>query len=194
MNEKPKQEENISHLKELINKQTNDEILDILKKRKHYQPEAVDIAVEEAIERKLIHSEQDLVNPEFRTEPLTRSLFPTIEKEENKKKIRKSLGRNLLIAALLPVIFGFKQFNVGNTAEGIGLFVFALIWGGLSAQIMRQGGKRNVDALLGLSILSLGYVGIYLQSTVQFSNFDHFVVIAFFLLVLYGLFFLRRLV
>lgn len=194
MNEKPKQEENISHLKELINKQTNDELLDILKKRKYYQSEAVDIAVEEAIERKLIHSEQDLVNPEFRTEPLKCSLFPTIENENNREKVRKSLSRSLLFAALLPLIFGFQQINGGNTAEGIGLFVFALIWGGLSAQIMRQGGKRNVDALLGLSILSLGYVEIYLQTTVQFSYFDHFVVIAFFLLVLYGLFFVRRMV
>jgi len=194
MNEKPKQEENNSHLKELINKQTDDEILDILKKRKYYQSEAVDIAVEEALERKLIHSEQDLVTSEFRAEPLKRSLFPTIENEKNRKKIRKSLGRSLLLAGLLPLIFGFKQFNTGNTAEGIGLFVFALIWSRLSAQIMRQGRKRNVDALLALSILSLGYVGIYLQSTVQFLYFDHFVVIAFFLLVLYGLFFIRRLV
>jgi hypothetical protein len=193
MNEKPKQEGNYSHLKEFINKQTDDEILDILKKRKHYQAEAVDIAVEEAIERKLISSEQDLVSPEFRPEPLKRTLLPTIENENSRVKVRKSLGRSLLIIALLPLIFGFTQLNAGNTAEGFGLAVFALIWGGLSTQIMRQGGKRNVDILLGLTILSLAYVVFFLQSRVQFSYFDHFVVVAFSLLIFYGLFFLRRL-
>jgi uncharacterized membrane-anchored protein len=194
MNEKSKQEEDVSHLKEFINKQTDEEILDILKKRKHYQPEAVEIAVEEAIERKLINSGQDLVKPEFQAEPLKRSLFPTIEHEKTRKKVRKSLGRSLLIVSLLPLIFGFTRFNAGNIAEGIGLFVFALIWGGFSTQIMLKGGRRNVNILLALSVLSVAYVGIYLQSMIQFSYFDHFVVVAFFLLIFYGLFFVRRLV
>lgn len=194
MNEQSKQEQNNYHLKELINKQTDEEILEILKKRDYYQPEAVDIALQEAIERKLIHSEQDLLNSEFRTEPMKHNLFPKIENENNRRKIRKSIGRSLLIVSLLPLIFGYTHFRTGNIAESLGLFGFALIWGGFSAQIIRKGGKRNVDALLALSVLSLVYVGLYLQSTIQLSYFDHFVVLALFLFVLYGLFFLRRVV
>ena len=62
----------------------NDEQLkEVLKKRKLYQPEAAQAAIKEAIKRELIHSEEDLVKTEFRAKPLKKRLFPEIENKKN---------------------------------------------------------------------------------------------------------------
>ena len=93
MQEKSKPEIINSDFKEIINKHTDEQILEILKKRAHYQPEAVEVAVNVAIERELIHTEQDLFGPEFSSEPLRRKLIPEISREKNKNRIRKSISR-----------------------------------------------------------------------------------------------------
>jgi len=194
MQEKSKTETNNSDLQEIFNKHTDEQILEILKKREHYQPEAVDVAVKEAISRKLIHSEQDLFSPEFSPEPLKRKLIPEIHREKNKNRIRKSLGRSLLIAGVLPLIFGFVRYNSGQLFEGIGILVFGLTWMFLSAQIIRKGSKSVIHLLLGITFASLIYVGYLFADSKSVIFMDAFIIAVLYLLVFYGLFFVRKLV
>ncbi|HKL31261.1 MAG TPA: hypothetical protein VJ919_01935 [Tangfeifania sp.] len=194
MQEKSKTETNNSDLQEIFNKHTDEQILEILKKREHYQPEAVDVAVKEAISRKLIHSEQDLFSPEFSPEPLKRKLIPEIHREKNKNRIRKSLGRSLLIAGVLPLIFGFVRYNSGQLFEGIGILVFGLTWMFLSAQIIRKGSKSVIHLLLGIAFASLIYVGYLFADSKSVIFMDVFIIAVLYLLVFYGLFFVRKLV
>jgi len=193
MQEKSKTENINSDLEKIINKHSDDQILEILKKREYYQPEAVRAAVKEAIERKLIHSEQDLFSPDFSIEPLKRKLIPDIIKEKNKIRIRKSLGRSLLIAGILPLIFGLLRYNSSQVFEGIAMFVFGLIWIFLSAQIIREGSKNAVGLLLLSTTLSLFYVGYRFAESKSVIFMDFFIVSLIYLLIFYGLFFVRKL-
>ena len=194
MYDKSKTENNNHDFQEIFNKHTDEQILEILKKREHYQPKAVDVAVKEAISRKLIHSEQDLFSPEFSPEPLKRKLIPEIHREKNKNRIRKSLGRSLLIAGVLPLIFGFVRYNSGQLFEGIGILVFGLTWMFLSAQIIRKGSKSVIHLLLGIAFASLIYVGYLFADSKSVIFMDMFIAAALYLLVFYGLFFVRKLV
>jgi len=194
MYDKSKTENNNHDFQEIFNKHTDEQILEILKKREHYQPKAVDVAVKEAISRKLIHSEQDLFSPEFSPEPLKRKLIPEIHREKNKNRIRKSLGRSLLIAGVLPLIFGFVRYNSGQLFEGIGILVFGLTWMFLSAQIIRKGSKSVIHLLLGIAFASLIYIGYLFADSKSVIFMDMFIAAALYLLVFYGLFFVRKLV
>ena len=193
MQEKSKREIINSDFKEIINKHTDEQILEILKKREHYQPKAVDMAVREAIDRKLIHSEQDLFSPEFSPEQLKRKLIPDINRKKNKKRIRKSLGRSLLIAGVLPLIFGFVRYNAGQLFEGIILLTFGLTWMFLSAQIIRKGSKPIIHLLIGITFVSMMYVGYLFAGSKSLIFMDVFITAVLYLLVFYGLFFVRKL-
>ena len=57
---------------------SDEEILVILKKRKQYQPEAAKLAIQEAIKRGLINSEQDLFSEKFQEQSSKSFLFPII--------------------------------------------------------------------------------------------------------------------
>jgi hypothetical protein len=193
MQEKSKPEIINSDFKEIINKHTDEQIIEILKKRDYYQAEAVKIAVDEAIERKLIHSEQDLFSPEFSTEPLKRKLIPDINREKNRKKIRKSLSRSLLIAGVLPMIFGFVQYNNNQVIEGIVLLAFGLLWMFISSQFMRKGSKQNVVILMACTFLSMFYVVYLFAKSKSLIFMDVFIVVLIYLFVFYGLLFIRKL-
>jgi hypothetical protein len=55
------------------------QLKDILKKRKLYQEAAAKAAIQEAINRSIISSEEDLYGPEYRHEPLKPKLFPKLK-------------------------------------------------------------------------------------------------------------------
>jgi hypothetical protein len=194
MQDKSKPEVINSDFKEIINKHSDEQILEILKKRDYYQSEAVKIALDEAIERKLIHSEQDLFSPEFSTGPLKRKLIPDINREKNRIKIRKSLGRSLLIAGVLPLIFGFVQYNNNQVNEGIVLLGFGLFWMYLFSQLMQNGSKKNVVILMACTFLSMFYVVYLFAKSKSVIFMDVFIVALIYLLIFYGLFFIRKLI
>ena len=76
---------------------SDEQLIAILKLRDHYQPEAAKLAVNEALKRGIINSEQDLLAEEYRCEPIKFSLFPEIKKKINRVKIRKSIARSLVL-------------------------------------------------------------------------------------------------
>ena len=111
---------------------TDPDILEILKKRKNYQDSAVEAAIRIAIERQLIHSEQDLFSTEFQDTNTNRNvMFPEISDDFQRKKLTGSIFRFLYIMSLLPLIFGFLKYGEGHLyltyiGVGIGLTWFLL--------------------------------------------------------------------
>lgn len=171
---------------------SDEKILEILKQRDHYQPDAANLAINEAIKRGIINSEQDLFAAEFKVQPLQVSLFPTISKQENKVKIRKSIARSLVICGVMPMVFGFIELNQGNSVVG-GLILFmGMFWIFCSAQLIKAYQKVFVAVLFILSIIALGYVVVKLLLTRNIIFMDFFIPIILVSLIIYGLIFLSK--
>ncbi len=177
----------------MIQELEDEQLKEVLKKRKLYQEEAAKAAVEEAIKREIIASEEDLHSYEYKHEPLKPRLFPLIENTTHRNRIRRSIGRGLLLAGLLPVIWGMVRLNAGVPAEGMVLIVFGLIWMGFSAWIIRQFSYTPIKSLFFMVVLSLVYVIRQLIIIPQIVFMDLFVIVVLYSLAVYGLLFLFRL-
>lgn len=178
---------------ELMDVMDDEQIINVLQKRNHYQEKAIEAAVCEAIRRGLIHSEDDLLAPEFRTEPLKTKLFPDIENEGVRNKIRKSIARGLLIAGILPLIWGVLKINAGYRYEGLMVLAFGLVWMGISGSLIRQMLPSAVKILYAFIAFSLAYTGRLLFSQPVIEFMDTFIITVLYLFILYGLTYLWRL-
>jgi len=183
---------NKSDFKRDIPEYPDEKIVEILKQRDYYQPEAKDLAVEEAIKRKIIYSEQDLFSAEFKVEELNRSLFPTIRDSKIQNNIRKSIARSLVICGIIPTVYGLVQFNLGNKIEGVIIVVFGLFWIFNSSQLIKAYNKAFVLLLLAGAILATTTIYIKLAVAKSFVFMDFFLLTALLLLIVYGLLFLKR--
>ena len=178
--------------RELIPNYTDEELTEILKKRRHYQPEAAELAVNEAIKRGIVKNQEDLSMPEFQENPPEKfRFFPVIDDEKNRTKIRKSISRMLILAGIIPLIFGVRMMQ--NSWEwGILFMVYGFIWMIPAFMIFRRYDQRMVKVLFILFFLSFLYV-VILFVTSGFTGFsDFFAALVFYLLFGYGLLFLRR--
>lgn len=190
MRKKSINKNNKADFKTLIPGYEDQEILEILKKRTYYQPEATDLAIKEAIKRGLIHSEQDLFAEEFRVNPMRYRLFPSIEREDQKNKIRKSIARGLIITGALPTIWGIIRALDGVVIEGIILVILGALWIFLSLRISRKIEKDAVFILFVLLALFAIYITKILLSLRGIVFMDVFVPVFLSGLIVYGLLFL----
>lgn len=172
---------------------SNEQLIEVLKKRNLYQEAAAKQAVREAIERGIIHSEEDLHGPEFREKKLKRQLFPEIENEKVRNKVRRSIARGLFLAGLLPAILGVVRLTGGSQAEGILLLVFSAIWLAASAWMFRMFSRIALTVLATMSALSFVYALKQLVTPPGYSVMDKFIVVMLFLLIAYGLAYINRL-
>jgi hypothetical protein len=172
---------------------SNEQLIDVLKKRNLYQEAAARQAVCEAIERGIIHSEEDLLGPEFREKQLKRQLFPEIESEKIRNKIRRSISRGLFLAGSLPAILGVVRLTGGRQADGILMLVFSVIWLAVSAWMFRMFSRIALTVLAVMSALSFVYALKQLVTPPGYSVMDKFIVVMLFLLITYGLAYINRL-
>lgn len=193
MVEKSKEENEQPDFAKIYAEYPDTEIIAILKKRKHYQKEAAQQAISEAIKRGLIHSEQDLFAEEYKVEPLKFSLIPTIENDTAANKIQKSLSRSLMILGLLPMIWGIIKLVYGVVLEGSLLFILGFVW---SYICYRQ--IKSIRLLyLNLLALLLGSAVIYIwlgfadRKGLPFMDIAVVAIVVGF--VVYALLFLRKL-
>lgn len=193
MAEKSKRKSEKPDFRIIIPGYSDDKILDILKKRKFYQPEAAQLAVEEAIKRGLIHSEQDLFAEDFKEKTLETSIFPRIEDKNTARKIRRSISRMLMVAGLIPIIFGIMKISGTITPQNGAMVLLGVLWIYLSVEIFRKMNKNYVTILFFLLSASALYItGIFITSE-NLVFMDIFAAVMFYLLFGYGLLFLRRL-
>lgn len=110
---------------------SDNQIKEILKNHKNYRELAVAAAVKIAIERELIHSEQDLLAPEYQLDRSSGfSMFPEITNAYQYKKVVSSIFRVLFFLSLIPIIFGVMKYAEGQlnmTFLGLGIGFFWLI-------------------------------------------------------------------
>ena len=178
---------------EQIPEYNDDEILTILKKRKYYQQEAARLAIDEALKRKLINSEDDLLAFEFQVKPLKKSLFPKIEDRIQKKKISKSISRGLLITGIIPVIYGMLKMNEGNQIEG-GLVTFGgALWMIFASQTIRKANQIILNLFFALLLVASIYLARLLFQLKTIVFMDLFIVAVVFSLTVYGVLYLKRL-
>jgi hypothetical protein len=182
-----------NRLADKMREYSDEEILSILRKIKLYEPEAQKIATEEAVRRKLIHSEQDLFSPNFRPEPSLFTIFPHPEKKESILKIIRSMSRALLIAGVIPIVFGFLKFQVAKYAEGSSLILTGLVWMTFMWVIYSRQDRRFWSPLLVILILSALYAGRILVLLKGLRTMDYVIPAILFALVFYSLFYLRKL-
>jgi hypothetical protein len=172
----------------------DEEIISILQKHKLYEPEAQKIAIDEAIRRGIIRSEQDLFSENFKTEPSRFTLFPHPEKKETILKILKSLSRALLVAGVIPIVFGVLKFQVFKYAEGSALVLVGLIWITSAWIIFSRQDKRFWPPLLVIALLSALYVARILFLLKGLRVMDYVVPSILFLVIFYSLLYLRALI
>ena len=167
MMEKSNDENQIPEFKQIIAGYTDDELRKVLKKRKLYRKEAADFAIQEAIRRGIIYSEQDLFAKEFKHEPEKFTLFPTIENEKARVKFKKSISRSLFILGALPMVWGGIKIYEIQSLKGILMFVFGAVWSLTSFQLMRSAklNPKLIYFMFLLAILAFGYlVKIFISS------------------------------
>ncbi len=193
MTEKSKQEYEEPDYEKLYAEYPDEEIIAILKKRKHYRKEAAIQAIQEAIKRGIINSEQDLISEDYAVEPLKFSIIPDIENETARKKIRKSLSRSLMILGVVPVIWGTIKIIYNMFLEGSLLMLLGIIWIFISYKQI-----KNVSAkFISLQFVLLASAAIYIWRDFSrlkgHSLMDILVAIIGFGFVIYALLFLRTL-
>ncbi|MDX8340212.1 hypothetical protein SLH46_13515 [Draconibacterium sp. IB214405] len=168
------------------------EIIAILKLRDHYQPEAAKLAVDEAIKRGIIHTEQDLLAEEFRCEPIKFSLFPDIKREKNRTKIRKSIARSLVLCSLFPVVFGLIELNRNNNLEGSVLLLFGFFWLFSASQLIRAFHLLFIRILFIQTMLAALFAGYKIFNKTTFVFLDSFILIVLCAFTFYGLLFMLK--
>lgn len=171
---------------------SDEELKLVLKKRKYYTPEAADLAINEAISRGILNSENDLVDEQFRTEEMQFSWFPVPDNETTRLKIRKSIIRILFFCGLIPLLFGFIETNSGNISEGKFFLGFALLWIALSARLLKNYHHLVLLLLHGASVTAVVYTLVHLLQAKTIVVMDVFIAIVLFLMVSYGLFYVRK--
>lgn len=171
---------------------SDERIIEILKRRDHYQQEAANLAIEEAIKRGIIFSEQDLFAEEYKVADVEFSLFPHLKKAENKHRIRKSLSRSMVILGILPVVYGLMQMNKEHHFVGGLILILGGLWMFCSAQLIKEYRKIFIQGLFILATLAMAYVYSKLFSTTGLILFDYFLPGILFLLLSYALLLLRK--
>ena len=94
---------------------SDNQIKEILRNHKNYQGLAVVAAVKIAIEREIIHSEQDLLAPEYQLDRTSGfSMFPEISDAYQYKKMVASIFRVLFFLSVIPIVFGVMKYAEGQ--------------------------------------------------------------------------------
>ena len=171
------------------------QIKEILRNHKNYQEPAVTAAVKIAIERELIHSEQDLLTPEYQSNSsVGLSLYPEINNPYQYKKVVASIFRVLFFLALLPIVFGVLKYAEGKTnltfmGIGIGLIWLIITYLFLKTEKMIVANIQIIFLVFGL--FGLGY-HLFVQAT--FIVTDLVILVSGTLLSLYLLLYLKKLI
>ncbi len=159
MNNSEQGESRLSGFYERYMNYTDVKILEILRHRKDYQESAVIAATKIAIERQIIHSEHDLLAPEFqivRNEKFT--FFPEIDNEYQQQRLVGSIYRFLYIMSLVPVIYGFLKYGEGEINQTYLGVSAGIIWFSLSVWLNKT---RKVFVFVPLFFM-LALVALFL--------------------------------
>lgn len=183
------------HYYERYTNYSDQQIKEILKNRHDYQQPAVTAAIKVAIEREIIHSEQDLIAPEYQIITThKKTAFPEVSNAYQYQKIVKSIFRVLFFVSFIPIIFGILKYAEGQLTMtylgvGIGLLWFALTYA------LKKTQKLIIIFIQILFLIPLSvFLGIRLIQQEIFRVTDMMVLVIMTALIVYFLLYLRRLI
>jgi len=189
--EEQEQKGSVGYMVSKIRALSRDELITVLKKRKHYQPEAVEEAVKEALRRGIIKTEEEVESPEFDEPPGKFSLFPSPGSAEGRMRLFRSLLRGLMIPGLIPVINGVIKFQIPEYVEGVGFISLGVIWIALIWFVMERKENRIILPLFLLLLMAMGYTVRLLRWYQYLTLIDWLVPVGLFLLMIYFLLYVR---
>jgi len=148
---------NISSFYERYSGYTDGQIMNILRNQKDYQEKARNAAVKIALERQLIHSEQDLLSPEYQKGKDAKfSFFPVMPNVYYYNRLISSIFRFLVIFSFLPVVYGILKYSEGNSQQAILGVGIGAVWFLFVSLYKRS--KRIVFLILLMLVLAFSGV------------------------------------
>ena len=180
-------------MREIISHSSDEELLERLKQRAYYTAEATELAVDEALERGLIFSEQDLLDEKFRGEALQFSWFPVPQNSAVRLRIYKSIARSLVVCGLIPIVFAFLEMNAGRQQTGRPVLIFGLLWMFGAAQLSKRYRPLAGYGLLLASAVAMAFVILHFELLKSMAPMDIGVAFILFLGIDYGLLYCRKL-
>lgn len=173
---------------------TDVQILEILRNQKDYQDGARNAAVKIAVERQLIHSEQDLLSPEFQKSRTIRlALFPQITNSYHHQRLVGSIFRFLYILSFVPLVYGFLKYAEGNIDQTIWGACVGIGWLLLVILLKRTGKPVILVPLFGILILVGASVGFKITASHPIRILDFVILTVGMLLSAYFLIFVKKL-
>jgi len=174
---------------------TDSQILEILKNQKSYQENAKNAAVKIAIERKLIHSELDLLSPGFQNNKNTSlSLFPQMESDYHHQRLVGSVFRFLYVLTFLPLAYGFLKYAEGYIDQTILGVCIGLTWLLLIILLKRTEKSFIFVPLFGILIFIGAKVGFKIMDKLPIRFLDLVILIIGMLLTVYFLILAKKLI
>jgi len=173
---------------------TDSQILEILKHQKDYQENARNAAVKIAIERQLIHSEQDLLSPEYQNSKNTSlTLFPQLTNSYHHQRLVGSIFRFLYVLSFLPIVYGFLKYAEGFIDQTILGVSTGLTW--LLLVILLKKTEKSIILLplFGILIFVGAAVGFKIASNHPIRILDFVIFIIGMLLSAYFLILVKKL-
>jgi hypothetical protein len=173
---------------------TDAQILEILRTHKDYQDKAVTAAVKIAIERRLIHSEQDLMSPEFQyTKVDGFTIFPVSNNSFHYGRLVSSVFRFLYILSLIPIAYGILKYAEGAINQTILGVAIGITWFSLSL-LLNKTRKLifNTILIFFLFVITFG-IGSRVFAIDSQRFMDLVMLLIGFLLSFYFLLYLRKL-
>ena len=181
-------------LEKRIRSRNDAELIEVLKLRDSYTPEAVEFAIDEALVRGLIASTEDLKLPRFQTDESSRkSLFPYLHEEKQFVRVFSSLTRLLYLIAVLPLIVGVLKLTDLHVVNAVSFLIIGGTW--LLLSILTA---KKKDPRLPLLLILVFFAGLALTLSDTYLlarlKLDDFVVIGIaVVVVLYVLLYLKLL-
>ena len=173
---------------------SNEQIISILQYRNHFQPLAVEAAINEALKRNIISSVNDLNKKAFQPQPVRfRSLFPIGTSNAHTFAIFKSLCRIFYGFGLLPAIFSLVQFTNHKIYSGLIALVFASSVFYIVNRLEKTLKPIYSTLIMGLNIPAIAYAFYYLASKGIPSIMDAFAISIVIIVLLYTTSYLNKL-
>jgi hypothetical protein len=173
---------------------SDEEIINILRFREHFQPHAAREAIKEAIKRGIISSVDDLEKDEFKPQPIpSRSLFPINASQNQNISVLRSLCRIIYVSSLIPIVFGIIQLTGQKFIPGIITMLFGLAIILLTYRLEKDRKPAYSQILLFVNIPSIGYALYYLFNNNIPKKMDIFAALIIIVVILYTTLYLHKL-
>lgn len=174
---------------------TDAQVLEILRNHKDYQESAKNAAVKIAVERQLIHSEHDLLSPEFQKSKNTSlTLFPQITNFYHHQRLVGSIFRFLYALSFIPVVYGFLKYAEGKIDQTILGACIGVVWFLLIVLLKRTEKPVILLPLFGILILLGASVSFKIATSHPVRILDFVILVVGMFLSAYFLIFVKKLI